>query len=64
MTAPRGRPVLGAIAGLFLGIAIAADLLLFGTIAVDSALTILLPVVFLVLGGVAGFFAPLRFLRR
>lgn len=64
MEAQRGRPVIGAIAGLLFGIALSVDLLLMGTIALDSPLVVLLPVIFLLLGAVAGFFAPLRFLRR
>ncbi len=60
----HGRPVLGAIFGLLLGIALAADLLLLGTIALDSALMIILPVLFLILGAVGGYLAPLGYLRR
>jgi hypothetical protein len=64
MSGQRGRPVLGAIAGLLFGLALATDLLLLGSIALDSALVVLLPIIFLVLGIAAGIFAPLRFLRR
>jgi len=64
MPGQRGRPVLGAIAGFIFGLALALDLLLAGTIPLDSALVVLLPVIFLVVGIAVGIFAPLRFLRR
>ena len=64
MPEQSGRPIIGAIAGFLFGIALAVDLLLLGTIPLDSALVVLLPVIFLVVGIVAGIFAPLRFLRR
>ncbi len=63
MNAKRGHPVLGAIAGLFLGIFLALDLLLLGTIPLDNALVVILPVLGLVVGIAAGLFAPLRISR-
>lgn len=56
---PRGRPVLGAIAGAFFGLAMAMLLVLFGIAALDTSLLIVLPLLFLVLGAVWGFVAPL-----
>jgi hypothetical protein len=60
----RGRPVIGAIAGFVFGLAIAADLLFIGTLALDSILLLVLPLAFLVIGLVIGLFPPLGFLRR
>ncbi len=56
---PRGRPVLGALAGLFFGLSIAVLLVLFGVAALDTSLLIVLPLLFLVLGLIWGFLAPL-----
>jgi hypothetical protein len=55
----RGRPVLGAFAGLFFGLSIAMLLVLFGAVTLDTGLLIVLPLLFLVLGVVWGFLAPL-----
>ena len=55
----RGRPILGAVAGLFLGLVLGADLLLLKVIASDSILLVLLPVVGLVVGIALGAVAPL-----
>ena len=60
----RGRPVLGAIAGFILGLALAVDLLLLGSIPLDSALAVLPPIILFVIGLVAGSLAPSCFLRR
>lgn len=46
----RGRPVLGAIAGLFFGLFLAMDLWLLGVVASDSIVLTLLPVLGLALG--------------
>lgn len=46
----RGRPLLGAFSGLFLGLFLDVDLLIFGVVALDSAVLIVLPAVGLVLG--------------
>jgi len=64
MFAQRGHPVVGAIAGFFLGLFLAIDLLLLGAIPLDNALVVLLPVLGLVAGIALGLFAPLRMLRR
>ena len=64
MSGQRGRPVLGAIAGFIFGLALVVDLLLLGTIPLESALVVFLPIIFLVLGIVAGIFAPLGYLKR
>jgi hypothetical protein len=46
----RGRPVLGAVSGFFLGLFGAVDLLVFGAVELDSVVLIVLPVAGLVLG--------------
>lgn len=51
--------MLGAIAGAFFGLAMAMLLVLFGIAALDTSLLIVLPLLFLVLGAVWGFVAPL-----
>ena len=48
----RGRPVRGAIAGLFFGLFLALDLVIFGVVAIDSNVLAVLPV----LGLAGGFF--------
>lgn len=55
----KGRPVLGAIAGLFLGIFVAIDLQQFGIRPLDNLSVIGLPLMGLVLGLVVAYFAPL-----
>ncbi|MGE0600278.1 MAG: hypothetical protein AB7J35_14100 [Dehalococcoidia bacterium] len=64
MPEQRGRPVIGAIAGFFFGLFLAIDLLLMNAIPLDSAMIVVLPLAFLVVGIVAGLFAPLRLSRR
>jgi uncharacterized YccA/Bax inhibitor family protein len=54
----RGRPVLGAICGLFLGIFVALDLLMFNVRPLDTLSVVVLPLVGLVLGIVIGLAAP------
>jgi len=61
---PNGRPAVGGIAGLLLGIFLAVDLLLTGSVALDSPWVLILPVLGLVLGALLGWFGPLGFLRR
>ncbi|HUH07572.1 MAG TPA: hypothetical protein VML96_07170 [Egibacteraceae bacterium] len=56
----RGRPVLGAIAGLFLGIFVAVDLQQFAIRPLDNWSVLGLPTLGLVLGLALGRFAPLR----
>ena len=55
----RGRPVLGAVSGFFLGLFVGLDLLFFGVVPLDSAVITVAPVVGLVLGVVLAFAAPL-----
>ena len=55
----RGRPVLGAVSGFFLGLFLALDLFLLKVIASDSGLFVTLPVVLLLVGIGVGFAAPL-----
>jgi hypothetical protein len=54
-----GRPVLGAISGLFFGLFLSLALLTFGIVALDSIVIVILPVLFLLLGIVWGAWAPL-----
>lgn len=61
---PNGRPAVGAIAGLLLGIFVAFDLLLMSSITLDSPWVLILPVLGLVLGALLGWLGPLGFLRR
>ena len=55
----RGRPILGAISGFFLGLFVGLDLLLFSVVQLDSVLLTILPIVGLVLGFVLSLWAPL-----
>jgi hypothetical protein len=55
----RGHPILGAVTGLLFGISLAVTLLVFGVLALDSILVAVLPVLFLLLGGVWGKLAPI-----
>ena len=55
----RGRPVLGAVSGLFLGIFVAMDLLLLKAVPSDSTVLVLLPIAGLVVGLLLGRAAPL-----
>lgn len=57
--ARRGRPVLGAISGLFLGLFVALDLLLLGVVGLGSIVLVVLPILGLVGGGALGWWAPL-----
>lgn len=56
----RGRPILGGFAGLLFGLFLAVELLALGTLALDSMLLALLPVLFLIVGVVWAIAAPLR----
>jgi hypothetical protein len=60
----RGRPVLGAVLGLLLGIFLTFDLLMMSVFALDSALVLALPVIMLLVGLALGMFQPLKFLKR
>jgi hypothetical protein len=55
----RGRPILGAIAGLFLGALVAADLALFGVRPLDEIAVYGFPIAGLLLGLLIGLWAPL-----
>ena len=55
----RGRPILGAIAGLFLGIFLAVDLQFFRIWSLTKASETILPAAGLVLGLLLGLVAPL-----
>jgi hypothetical protein len=55
----RGHPIRGAIAGLFFGLFVSLDLVIFGVLALDADLLALFPLLGL-LGGIAlGITAPL-----
>lgn len=53
------KRILGPIFGFLLGIFLAVDFIIFGVIAFDSVLVVVLPVVGLLLGGVLAFTSPL-----
>ena len=55
----RCRPILGAIGGFLFGLALGVLLLTVGALALDSILLVVLPLLFLVLGIVWAFAAPL-----
>jgi hypothetical protein len=55
----KGRPVLGAIAGFFFGLALSLVLLTSGAMALDNVMLAVFPLLFLVLGLVWGLWAPL-----
>ena len=49
-TKRRGRPILGVIAGIFLGLFVGIDLLVLGVVPLDSAVLTITPLVGLALG--------------
>lgn len=55
----RGRPVLGAVAGLFFGFFLGLTLLAFGVVALDSFILVLGPLVAVLAGVAWGITAPL-----
>lgn len=55
----RGRPFLGGLAGFFLGIFVAYDLLLFKVIASDSMAFVVLPPALMFVGVALGSWGPL-----
>lgn len=55
----RGRPVLGAVSGFFLGLFVGLDLLFFGVVPLDSVVLTVLPLIGLLLGLALGVAAPL-----
>jgi hypothetical protein len=54
----RGRPIIGAIAGLFFGLFLAIDLVAFGVIGFESVLVLLIPFVGLATGIALALWAP------
>lgn len=54
----RGHPVRGAIAGLFFGLFVSLDLVIFGVLALDADILAVIPI--LALAVVLGLMAPLR----
>lgn len=54
-----GHPIFGALAGLFFGLFLAVVLLAFGALPLDSIILLILPLAFLVIGGIWGKVAPL-----
>jgi hypothetical protein len=59
----RGRPILGLISGLLLGIFLAVDLLLAGVVPLDSVALYIIPAAGLVGGLALGWWAPVRLSR-
>lgn len=59
MTRRRGRPVVGAISGLLLGLFTSLDLVLFGVLPSNAQALLVLPPLGLVFGIVLGLTAPL-----
>lgn len=55
----KGRPILGAVAGLFLGLFLAVDLQQFGIRPLDTISVIGFPVIGLALGLLIAWWAPL-----
>ena len=56
----RGRPIRGAIAGLFLGLFVSLDLVIFGAVALDADILALFPLLGLAAGIALGLMAPLK----
>ena len=56
----RGHPVRGAIAGLFFGLFVSLDLVIFGVLALEADILAVIPVLFLAVGVLLGLKAPLR----
>ena len=54
----RGRPVLGLLSGVVAGVALGVVLLVFGVLALDSSVLVVLPIAGLVLGLALGLFGP------
>ena len=55
----RGRPILGALAGLLFGFFLAIELVFFKAISSGSIIVTALPIVFLAVGAIGAFTAPL-----
>jgi hypothetical protein len=56
----RGRPVRGAIAGLFFGIFISLDLVIFGVLRLDANALAFIPVLGIATGVLLAVMAPMR----
>ena len=56
----RGRPIRGAVAGLFFGLFVSLDLVIFGVFALDADVLAFFPVLGLIAGIALGLRAPLR----
>ena len=55
----KGRPIRGAIAGLFFGLFVSLDLVIFGVVALDAAVLAVVPILGLIAGIALGVTAPL-----
>lgn len=56
----RGHPIRGAVAGLFFGIFVSLDMVIFGVVALDANVLALFPVLGIIAGVALGVLAPLR----
>ena len=56
----RGHPIRGAVAGLFFGLFVSLDLVIFGVVALDADILAVLPILGLAAGIVLGLMAPLH----
>ncbi len=56
----RGRPIRGAIAGLFFGLFVSLDLVIFGVLALDADVLAFIPLLGLVAGVALGVMAPMK----
>jgi hypothetical protein len=56
----KGHPIRGAIAGLFFGLFLSLDLLIFGVVALDANILAILPILGLIAGTALGMAAPLQ----
>jgi hypothetical protein len=54
----KGRPVLGAVAGFFFGVALSVLLLIFGVLPLDSIVVVVIPIVGLLIGVALGLTTP------
>ena len=54
----HGRPVLAGFAGFFFGLSLSLLLLVSGAVKLDSIVLVILPILFLILGVVWAFWAP------
>ena len=57
---PRGRPIIGGIAGFFFGLFLAVDLILFTVIKLKDITVVILPILGIVAGVLLGLFPPFR----